>query len=139
MVPGELTQLTAGLTVDRVTTSPTGALVVHFTNGTALRVEARGADVGATVRRPAKRESAQDGRKEAPTARQRDYLVFIARYRARCGVSPAEGDIQRHFLVSAPSVNAMIRTLEARGFIARGRNLWGQAAPRSIRVLVDLS
>jgi Mn-dependent DtxR family transcriptional regulator len=53
----------------------------------------------------------------------------------RYGGAPAEMDIQRHFLVSAPSVNQMIRALERRGFIERDRHCSGQAAPRSIRVL----
>ena len=45
------------------------------------------------------------------------------------GRAPAEADIQRHFLVSAPSVNAMMQTLERRGFITRKPGV-----PRSIRV-----
>ena len=52
---------------------------------------------------------------------------------------PAESDIARHFMVSAPSVNQMLRTLEARGFISRGFDPFtGHAAARSIRILVDL-
>jgi hypothetical protein len=73
----------------------------------------------------------------APTRRQQEYLAFIRRYMARYGRSPAETDIQRHFMVSAPSVNAMVRTLEARGFIARRRDFMGQTVPRSIRVLLE--
>jgi repressor LexA len=64
-------------------------------------------------------------------------LEFIKRYMHRFGVSPAETDIQRHFLVSAPSVNQMIRTLERRGFISRDRHWFGQTVPRSIRVVWD--
>jgi DNA-binding MarR family transcriptional regulator len=42
-------------------------------------------------------------------------------------------------MVSAPSVNQMIRTLEERGFIRRSVNLFtGQTASRSIRVLIEL-
>jgi Mn-dependent DtxR family transcriptional regulator len=56
----------------------------------------------------------------------------------RYGVAPAEADIQRHFMVSAPSVNQMMQNLERRGFIARERDLFtGQAVPRSIRILVE--
>ncbi len=66
-----------------------------------------------------------------PTSRQREYLEFIKKYLLRFGISPAESDIQRHFLVSAPSVNSMMQALERYGFIIRQRGM-----PRSIR-LVD--
>lgn len=66
-----------------------------------------------------------------PTSRQHEYLEFIKKYMLRFGVSPAESDIQRHFLVSAPSVNSMMQALERQGFILRQRGM-----PRSIR-LVD--
>lgn len=66
-----------------------------------------------------------------PTTRQREYLEFIAKYIGRFGRSPAESDIQRHFLVSAPSVNHMVQGLERRGFIQRQPGM-----PRSIRVVV---
>lgn len=65
-----------------------------------------------------------------PTIRQREYLEFIAKYIGRFGRSPAETDIQRHFLVSAPSVNHMVQGLERRGFIE-----CQQAVPRSIRIV----
>ncbi|MBI4728399.1 MAG: hypothetical protein HY775_02720 [Acidobacteria bacterium] len=48
----------------------------------------------------------------------------------RFGRSPAESDIQRHFLVSAPSVNQMVQMLERQGFIERERGV-----PRSIRLV----
>ena len=67
----------------------------------------------------------------SPTSRQREYLEFIKKYMLRFGISPAESDIQRHFLVSAPSVNSMVQALERHGFIMRQRGM-----PRSIR-LVD--
>lgn len=70
-----------------------------------------------------------------PTRRQQEYLEFIRTYMYRTGVSPAETDIQQHFEISAPSVNAMVRTLERRGFISRDRDWMGQTVPRSIRVL----
>lgn len=66
-----------------------------------------------------------------PTSRQREYLAFIKKYMLRFGRSPAESDIQRHFLVSAPSVNSMVQALQRYGFIMRQRGM-----PRSIR-LVD--
>ncbi|MBK5293617.1 MAG: MarR family transcriptional regulator [Acidobacteriia bacterium] len=78
----------------------------------------------------------QDGSSECPaalrpTSRQSEYLEFIKKYMLRFGISPAESDIQRHFLVSAPSVNSMVQALERHGFIMRQRGM-----PRSIR-LVD--
>ena len=65
-----------------------------------------------------------------PTRRQREYLEFIARYIRRYGISPAESDIGRHFLVSAPSVNQMVQMLERQGFISRQRGV-----PRSITII----
>ena len=59
------------------------------------------------------------------------YLAFIHRYQQRFLQSPAEADIQRHFLVSGPTVHSMIQRLERNGLIARTP---GQA--RSIRLLV---
>ena len=43
------------------------------------------------------------------------HLDFIKKYALRFGVAPAESDIERHVLVSAPSVNQMIQTLERAG------------------------
>jgi len=43
-------------------------------------------------------------------------------------------DIERHFLVSAPSVNQMMQTLERLGFISRQRGV-----PRSVRICIELS
>ena len=53
------------------------------------------------------------------TKTQGRYLAFIHRYITKFGRAPAESDIQRHFLVSAPSVNAMMQTLTKKGFISR--------------------
>ena len=66
------------------------------------------------------------------TPRQGKYLAFIHHYLRRFGCSPAESDIQRHFLVSAPTVNQMIKRLERLGLIARTP---GRA--RSIRLVVS--
>ena len=71
---------------------------------------------------------------ERPTKRQLDYLAFIAKYMDYFGRAPAESDIQRHFLVSAPSVNQMMQMLERRGFITRQPGV-----PRSIRICIDLT
>ena len=67
------------------------------------------------------------------TPMQGKYLAFIHRYQTRYGCSPAESDIQRHMLVSGPSVHQMIVTLERRGLIVRTP---GQA--RSIQLLVPV-
>jgi DNA-binding MarR family transcriptional regulator len=85
------------------------------------------AAAGASASRPAP---------AAPVARpftktQGRYLAFIHRYQQRYHCSPAEADIQRHFLVTAPTVNSMVQRLERCGLIARTP---GQA--RSIRLLV---
>jgi DNA-binding MarR family transcriptional regulator len=53
------------------------------------------------------------------TKTQGRYLAFIHRYITKFGRAPAESDIQNHFLVSAPSVNAMMQTLTKKGFISR--------------------
>jgi hypothetical protein len=113
-----------------------GVLVLHFSDGARLTVAARDDDLAITFRSEGRK--GRLARPEQPSARQREYLQFIARYLARFGVSPAERDIQQHFMVSAPSVNQMMKTLERRGFIARARDFSGQAIPRSIRVIVDL-
>ncbi|MDO8545602.1 MAG: hypothetical protein Q7S40_34600 [Opitutaceae bacterium] len=65
------------------------------------------------------------------TSKQGQYLAFIQRYISKYGRAPAESDIQRHFLVSAPTVNQMMQRLARLGLIARTP---GQA--RSIRLLV---
>jgi DNA-binding MarR family transcriptional regulator len=65
------------------------------------------------------------------TKTQGRYLTFIRRYIAKFGKAPAEADIQRHFLISAPSVNAMMQTLTRKGLISRVPGV-----PRSIKLLV---
>jgi hypothetical protein len=116
-----------GLPVSHVVDDRPRRLTVHFADGTILRVETAAANLVATV------ESA--GLDPArPTRRQLEYLAFIAKYIARFGRSPAESDIERHFMVSAPSVNQMMQTLERRRFITREPGV-----PRSIRICVELS
>ena len=68
-----------------------------------------------------------------PTKRQLEYLVFIRKYMVRFGRAPAESEIERHFLVSAPSVNQMMQMLERRGFIDRQAGV-----ARSTRLCIDL-
>jgi LexA DNA binding domain len=116
-----------GLAVSHVVADGGRRLAVHFVDGTILVVEAPADGLVARV------ESAGP-RPPGPTKRQYEYLAFIAKYIARFGRPPAESDIERHFLVSAPSVNQMMQTLERRGFISRKPGV-----PRSIRILVRLS
>jgi repressor LexA len=129
-----LSETLAGRRISHVAPLDTGGIAIHFTDDSHVTVTPV-AD-GFTVEfHEATRRSAEPGQ---PSRRQREYLEFIIRYLARFGISPAESDIERHFMVSAPSVNQMLKTLERRGFIARSRDFSGQALPRSIRVLVDL-
>ncbi|HSS51420.1 MAG TPA: hypothetical protein VLX28_20955 [Thermoanaerobaculia bacterium] len=103
-------------------------LILQFSDGTVLHVEASSqllTRVEAAVTPDAS---------ERPTQRQLEYLAFIARYMDRFGIAPAESDIQRHFLVSAPSVNQMMQMLERRGFISRLPGV-----PRSIHICIDLA
>src|ERR1700752_2621882 len=65
------------------------------------------------------------------TPKQGQYLAFIDAYTRVHLTPPAEGDIQRRFGVTPPSVHQMILTLERAGFIRRQ-----PGAPRSIEVLV---
>jgi repressor LexA len=104
-------------------------LAIHSSDGARLVVEQRGGSLAVT---PVAADPAGDtvAGSVHPTPRQREYLDFIAQYIRRFGVSPAESDIQRRFLVSAPAVNQMVQTLERRGFIARQPGV-----PRSIRVV----
>jgi len=131
-----ISRLVTGLRVSDVAKSSHGALEIHFADGRCLVVRRDGDGVAATLRAH-KPRAGRPGEGE-PSARQREYLHFIVRYLSRFGISPSEADIQQHFLVSAPSVNQMMKTLERRGFITRSRDWYGQAMPRSIRVLVDL-
>ena len=119
----------SGKSVSHLASPGPGRLAIHFTDGSILLVERRRDGLAASLTSDAPPGEAF-GQADQPTPRQREYLEFIKRYILRFGVSPAESDIQRHFLVSAPSVNQMIQTLERRGFIARQ---W--RVPRSIRVL----
>ncbi len=65
------------------------------------------------------------------TARQGEYLAFIHRYTQKFGVAPSFEDIGRHFGTTPPSVNNMIKTLCARGLLARQPGV-----ARSLRVVV---
>jgi hypothetical protein len=113
---------------------PSGGVAIRFEDGAYLAIENGERGLGAMLHDKTARMRSEGPR---PTRRQLEYLAFIRRYLARNGVSPAETDIQAHFLVSAPSVNQMVRTLERRGFITRDRDWFGQTVPRSIRVLCE--
>lgn len=135
MKTDSLSRLVAGLVVSQVTDAPDGAVAVHFTDGAFLLVQRNGDGLAATFHKKSRIGTVADSRQ--PSARQREYLRFIMRYMSHFGISPAESDIQRHFMVAAPTVNQMVRTLERRGYITRARDSTGQAISRSIRVLVD--
>jgi SOS-response transcriptional repressor LexA len=66
-----------------------------------------------------------------PTPRQAEYLDFIRRFTERWGIPPSFEEIGQHFMTTPPSVNNMVKTLEARGFLTR---VPGQ--PRTLRVLL---
>jgi DNA-binding MarR family transcriptional regulator len=127
-----LTQRFHGKTFLHATADGKQRLCIHFSDGETLVLEARSEELVATFKqlKPAARTIAST----QPTKRQFEYLTFIAKYIARFGRSPAESDIERHFLVSAPSVNQMMQMLERRGFIARQ-----QGVPRSVRICIDLA
>ncbi|MBI4525070.1 MAG: hypothetical protein HY695_14800 [Deltaproteobacteria bacterium] len=126
-----LTRQLRGCQVSHVSVPDEQHLLVHFSNGLVLAIERGSQALTASVD-----SSWPTGRKAEqarPTQRQLEYLRFITRYIGRFGRAPAESDIQRHFLVSAPSVNQMMQTLERLGFISRQRGI-----PRSIRVNITL-
>lgn len=66
------------------------------------------------------------------TAKQGQYLAFIYAYTTLHRQAPAEHDMERFFRTSAPSVHAMVKTLERQGFIQRQPRV-----ARSIRLLVE--
>lgn len=83
-------------------------LSIQFLDGAVLVVSA-GPEELAVRLTSALPESRDDSQR--PTRRQSEYLAFISKYIQRFGRAPAEADIQRHFLVSAPSVNQMMQML----------------------------
>jgi repressor LexA len=105
-----LSRQLAGREVSHLSATDDQHLSVHFTDGTVLLIECCEKGLGAKIRQPDP---------SRPTQRQFEYLRFISKYIQQFGRPPAESDIQRHFLVSAPSVNQMMQTLERRGFITR--------------------
>ena len=124
----KITKRISGKRISHVEARDEERLALVFVDGSALLI--RRQDQGLALD-----FESQDGCHECstalrPTLRQREYLDFIEKYMLRFGISPAESDIQRHFLVSAPSVNSMVQALERHGFIMRQRGM-----PRSIRLV----
>lgn len=56
---------------------------------------------------------------QSPTAKQTEYLEYIAGYTKIHRQSPSQMEIQRHFKVTPSTVNQMILQLEKSGFITR--------------------
>ena len=129
----DITNEVSGKSVSHVTQPDPRHLEIRFTDDSVLAIALLHGHLTAALtcgRGDSTSDRLHDG--PQPTRRQRDYLEFIARYVLRYGVSPAESDIARHFLVSAPSVNQMVQMLERRGFITRQPGI-----PRSITIVDD--
>ncbi len=124
-----ITKRVSGKCVSHVDALEKDQLAIHFDDGSALIIARQGE--GLSVALASQAGSSECPADLKPTSRQLEYLEFIKTYLLRFGVSPAESDIQRRFLVSAPSANSMVQALERLGFITRQRG-----TPRSIR-LVD--
>jgi hypothetical protein len=107
-------------------------LLVHFSNGLVLAIERGSQAITASVDSSCW-WTGRNAEHALSTQRLLEYLRFITRYIGRFGSASAESDIERHFLVSAPSVNQMMQTLERLGFISSQRGI-----PRSIRVNITL-
>jgi hypothetical protein len=120
-----------GRKVAEIVLQDEGLLRIQFTDGAVLTVS-RQADALA-VQVTLEPEPEVDDSSPRPTERQAQYLAFIAKYIQRFGRAPAESDIQRHFLVSAPTVNQMVQMLERRGFITRQPGV-----ARSIRLRIEV-
>jgi hypothetical protein len=125
-----LTRTLRGKEVSHVTISDTQQLILHFVGGASLTADPASLELNVA---PEDSKASSPTQSRQPTKRQFEYLAFIHKYIARFGRAPAESDIERHFLVSAPSVNQMMQTLERLGFIARQRGV-----ARSVRICVEL-
>lgn len=127
-----LTQRLKDRQVAQAVVNGTQQLTIQFADGSALIVEACADGLHTHVESASR--SATPDTSQRPTQRQLEYLAFISKYIHRFGRAPAERDIERHFLVSAPTVNQMMQMLERRGFITRQPGV-----PRSIRICIDLA
>ena len=123
----QITKQVAGKRVSHVTAPGDCRLAIHLADGSALVIEAVAGEAAPGDGPPGNLaiyftvgdRSAQCPAALEATLRQREYLEFIRKYMARFDVAPAESDIQRHVMVSAPSVHQMVQSLERQGFITR--------------------
>ena len=129
---GSLTHGLKNRLVSHVVVNGMQQLTINFSDGTVLIVEA--SSNGLVTRVVSVTTPPAQATPHDPTKRQLEYLAFIAKYIDRFGRAPAEADIERHFFVSAPTVNQMMQMLERRGFITRERGV-----PRSTRICIDLT
>jgi len=120
-----------GQQVTKGVTQGAQQLMLQFASGAELSVKWQPEGLLVKVTMPDAAITADAAHR--PTKRQRDYLLFIHKYMTRYGRAPAEADIERHFLVAAPSVNQMMQMLERRGFITRQPGV-----SRSARICIDL-
>jgi len=120
--PVLLTRQLRGREVSHLSVSDEHHFSIHFVGGAVLLVGCDERGLIATVSHPSSSQH-YPATHDRPTKRQGEYLQFISKYIHHFGRAPAESDIQRHFLVSAPSVNQMMQTLERRGFITRERGV----------------
>ena len=120
-----------GQQVNKVIVSTSNQLAIEFTDGSSLAVTWHPEGLHTQITDPCTNDGADAAHR--PTKRQLDYLLFIRKYVTRYGRAPAESDIERHFLVSATSVNQMMQMLERRGYITRQPGV-----PRSARLCIDL-
>ncbi|PIP81321.1 MAG: MarR family transcriptional regulator [Gammaproteobacteria bacterium CG22_combo_CG10-13_8_21_14_all_40_8] len=67
------------------------------------------------------------------TAKQGQYLAYIYFYTKLNGIAPAHTDMQSYFKVTPPTVNQMIKTLEAKGLIRKKPR-----AARSIELMIPV-
>lgn len=121
-----------GQQVSNVAADGADQLVLQFSGGTSLTVQWGPEGLLTHVADSSMKDNPPDFSKR-PTKRQLEYLVFIRKYMIRYGRAPAESDIERHFLVAAPSVNQMMKMLERRGFVTRQAGV-----ARSTRICCDL-
>jgi repressor LexA len=120
-----------GQRIARVDVDSSSQVNLHFVEGATLGVTWSPNGLVVQMSKPIKKDAPIAA--DRPTKRQLDYLLFIRKYLTRYGRAPAESDIGRHFMVSAPSVNQMMQLLERRGFITRQPGV-----PRSARICIDL-
>jgi repressor LexA len=130
-LPKDLADHLVGQRIASVDVHQPDQLILHFVEGATLGVTWSPNGLLVQMSKPITKDTPIAANR--PTKRQLDYLLFIRKYLTRYGRAPAESDIERHFMVSAPSVNQMMQMLERRGFITRQPGV-----PRSARICIDL-